>query len=305
MNRTRHPASTRSNPTSSDPSSDPWSGRDDVRSAASPASGLQLDRRTVVRYVTAVVATGMLLLTIPVVADLPVEPFLLLLVYVVYLGGAVLVARRTGPGGIRRLFAGVLRWQIGWRSWAVVAGALPLTTLAVALVTGTLSAPADGWPATVGSYLFVTFVFGALILNIFEETAWQGLVQRNLTRDHGPLRAAMLTSVPFALVHLPLSFVGDATMTEALVATALLLVFAPAMRYLMGRIDLATGGSLLAVGVMHASFNASGQLGVTGEWQHIAGMALVAGFALATDLRRSGSEHGPGQRSWNTWMLPE
>jgi uncharacterized protein len=290
MNRTEHRSSTRSNPTPSDPSA----VRYGARSAASPAFGLQLDRRTVVRYATAVVATGVLLLTIPVVADLPVEAFLLSLVYVVYLGGAVLVARRTGPGGIRRLFAGVLRWQIGWRNWVLVVGAIPLATLAVALVTGTLSAPADGWPVTVGNYLFVTFVFGALILNIFEETAWQGLVQRNLTRDHGSLRAAMLTSVPFAAVHIPLSFVGDATINEALGATALLFVFAPAMRYLMGRTDLATGGSLLAVGVMHASFNASGQLGVTGEWQHIAGLALVAGLALATDLRRTGSKLASG-----------
>lgn len=231
MNRTEHRASARANRTPSDPSA----GREDARATPSPALGLELDRRTVIRYATAVVAIGVLLLEFPVVADLPVEAFLLLLVYVVHLGGAVMVACRTGPGGIRRSFAGVLRWQIGWRNRVVVAGALPLATLAVALVMGTLSAPADGWPATIGNYLFVTFVFGALILNIFEETAWQGLVQRNLTRDRGPLRAAMLT----------------------------------AMRYLMGRTDLATGGSLLAVGVMHASFDASGQLGVTGEWQHV------------------------------------
>lgn len=149
-----------------------------------------------IRYATAVVALSVPLLTIPIVAGLPVEVFLLVLVYVVYLAGAILVARRTGPGGVRQLFAGALRWRIGWKNWAVVAGALPVATLAVAHVTGTLSAPADGWPVTVGNYLFVTFIFGALILNIFEETAWQGLVQRNLTRDHGPLRAAMLTAIP-------------------------------------------------------------------------------------------------------------
>ena len=292
MNRAEHPTPARSHLTPSDASA----GLDDARSEALPAIGLRLDRQTVIRYATAVVALGVPLLTIPVVADLPVEPFLLLLVYVVYLGGAVLVARRRGPGGVGRLFAGALRWRIGWRNWAVVAGALPLATLAVALITGTLSAPADGWAVTAGNYLFLTFIFGALILNIFEEVAWQGLVQRNLTREHGPLRAAMLTAIPFVAVHIPLSFVGDATTTEALVATALLFVFAPAMRYLMGRTDLATGGSLLAVGAMHASFNASGQLGVTGDWQHIAGLALVAGLALAADRRRPASrlEAGTG-----------
>lgn len=44
-------------------------------------------------------------------------------------------------------------------------------------------------------------------------------------------------------MHIPLSFAGDATLAEALVATVLLFVFAPAMRHLMGRTDLATGGS--------------------------------------------------------------
>ena len=163
----------------------------------------------------------------------------------------------------------------------------------MALVAGNLTAPADGWALTLGNYLFLTFIFGALLINIFEETAWQGLVQRNLARHHGPLRAAALTAVPFAAVHIPLSFVGDVTTSEALVATALLFVFAPAMRYLMGRLDITNGGSLLAVGVMHASFNASGQLGVTSEgWEQIAGLAVVALVALGADSLRRRTPQG-------------
>jgi len=253
------------------------------------ADQLRLDRRSVIRFVLAVVAIGIPLLTIPVVTGLPAEPFLLVLVYGLYLGGAVLTARRAGPGGIRRLFAGVLHWRIGWGNWAFAVASIPLATVAVALVVGNFTVPSDGWALTIGNYLFLTFIFGALIINIFEETAWQGLVQRNLTRDYGPLRAAALTAVPFALVHIPLSFIGDVTTGEALVATALLFIFAPAMRYLMGRLDIASGGSLLAVGVMHATSNASAQLGLTsGGWEHVAGLAIVALVALAADsLRRS------------------
>lgn len=248
---------------------------------------LDLDRSTVIRYVTWVLAMGIPALAVPAVTGLPAEPFLLLLVYGVLLGGAVVAARRSGPGGVRRLFRGALHWRIGWGNWLLAAGVLPVATIAVAMATGTFVASGD-WFAEIGNYLFVTFVFGALILNIFEETAWQGLVQRHLTRSHGPIKAAALTAVPFAAVHLPLGFVGDVTLSGALVATALLLLLAPAMRYLMGAMDAVSGGSLVAVGVMHASFNASGQLGVVdGDWQPIGALVAVAGVWLYADVRRA------------------
>ncbi|MDQ3432207.1 MAG: hypothetical protein M3467_08300 [Actinomycetota bacterium] len=63
---------------------------------------------------------------------------------------------------------------------------------------------------------------------------------------------------------------------------------APALRHLLGRTDLSTGGSFLAVGVLHASFNASGSLDVLdGGWQHIVGLAVVAALALIADVVRS------------------
>lgn len=251
---------------------------------------IHLERRVVRRYVTGVVGLGIPIMAIPAVFGTEEAPFILVLVYVVLLGGALLVARRSGPGGVSRLFSGVLHWRIGWRNWAVAVGAVPVATIAVAAATGTYVDPPEGWLAVLGDYLFMTFVFGALVVNIFEETAWQGLVQRNLARRHGLLKAAALTAVPFAAVHLPLGFVGDATAGDALVATAFLIVFAPAMRYVIGRTDHATGGSLLAVGVLHASFNASGQLGVVdGDWQYAAGLAVVAAVLLLADVRRARS----------------
>jgi uncharacterized protein len=251
---------------------------------------LHLDRRTLARYVGTVVALGIPLMTIPAVLGIEAGPFILILVYALLLGAAIFTARRAGPGGVRRLFSGVLRWQIGWLNWAIVIGAVPVATIAVAMVTGTYTGPPDGWPTIVGDYLFLTFIFGALIVNVFEETAWQGLVQRNLTRRHGLLKASLLTAVPFAAIHLPLSFVGDVTTSEALVASAFLIVVAPVMRFVMGRTDHATGGSLLAVGVMHASFNASAQLGVVdGDWQYAGGLVVVAALLLLGDARRARS----------------
>ena len=50
--------------------------------------------------------------------------------------------------GVRQLFAGLLRWRLGWR-YVVLVAAMPLLTVAVAVATGTLvSRPTAGspWP---------------------------------------------------------------------------------------------------------------------------------------------------------------
>jgi len=48
----------------------------------------------------------------------------------------------------------------------------------------------------------------------------------------------------------------------------------------------ATSGSLLAAGVLHASFNASGTLGFAGGWQFLPALLLLAlGLAVARGLR--------------------
>lgn len=249
---------------------------------------LQVPSHLVRRYLAAVMVIGTALMAIPAVTDLPAEPFILAMVFLPLLGGAVLTAHRSGPGGVRQLSSGVLRWRIGWRNWALAVVVMPLTTLTVAAATGTLTAPAEGWLTTGIDYLVATFLIGTLIINLWEETAWQGLVQRHLTGRFGLGYGAILTAVPFAVIHLPLGFVGGATLREAVVASILVLVMAPPFRYLLGRTDHATGGSLLAVGVLHASFNASGSLDVlVGGWQHIVGVAVVAGVALLLDARRT------------------
>ena len=258
---------------------------------------LRIQSRLVHRYMVAILVIGTTLLAIPAAFDLPAEPFLLTMTFGPLLGGAVLTARRSGAGGVRQLFNGAFRWRIGWRNWALAVLVLPLTTVAIAAATDTLAAPTDGWTTTITSYLVATLLIGTLVLNLWEETAWQGLVQRHLAGRFGSTKGALLTSVPFAVIHLPLVFVGGPTPREALMASILILVMAPPFRYLLGRTDHATGGSLLAVGVLHASFNASGSLDVlVGGWQHIAGVAVVAAVTLTSDaLRRPAAHHVRGE----------
>jgi hypothetical protein len=44
----------------------------------------------------------------------------------------------SGRAGVRRLFASLLQWRIGITRWLLVLLALPVLTVAVAAVTGTL-----------------------------------------------------------------------------------------------------------------------------------------------------------------------
>ena len=249
---------------------------------------LQVSLSSIKRYVISVLALGILILSVPIIIGQETAPAIPVSVYAVLLGGAVLVARRSGPGGVRRLFSGLLHWRIGWLNWAIVVGAIPVATIGVALVTGTYEAPTDGWLPVVTDYLFTTFIFGALALNLWEETAWNGLVQRNLTRRYGMLRAAVLTAIPFTAFHIPLSFESGNTVSP-LEATALTFIGALLMRCVAGRTDRVTGGSLLAVGVFHAAFNASGKLSVVdGDLRYVAAFGIVT-ILLVTDAVRGRS----------------
>jgi CHASE2 domain-containing sensor protein len=60
----------------------------------------------------------------------------------------------------------------------------------------------------------------------------------------------------------------------------MLILLAPFARYLYGLTLLDTGGSVLAVGILHASFNASGKLAAVHGWWP-APVALVL-LTLAT-----------------------
>jgi membrane protease YdiL (CAAX protease family) len=198
-----------------------------------------------------------------------------------------------GRPGLRRLFAGVLRWRVGAGWWAVALLALPVLTLLLALATGTYHAPDGGWLPLIGNFLFSAIVFGAILGNVWEELAWTGVVQRRLMERHGLAVGSLLTAIPFALIHLPMAFGGGfaVPLDELLIVWGVLIAVAPFMRYLMGMTYLGTGGSILVVGLLHASFNASGQLpAFTGFWQPIAALVvlIIPVFAYrALRLRRA------------------
>jgi uncharacterized protein len=211
-----------------------------------------------------------------VVAGQDVSPGVLFMV-IVLLGAATLIAGLSeGRPGVRRLFSGTIRWRMGLVRFVVLVAAMPLLTLLIGALTGTLQSPPEGWLGLVGSYLFQTFIFGLLIVNLWEETAWGGFVQSRLMASRGLLIGSLLTAIPFFVIHIPLAFAGQPTLQEAAVELGLIALVAPFFRYLLGTQLIDSGGSILAIGLLHASFNASGQLSaVPSGWQYIPAMILL------------------------------
>jgi uncharacterized protein len=248
-------------------------------------------RHPITAFLLGALGIGVPLLAFPFIVGLPSEPFLLLLNYGALLGSALVVTRAAGgPGAVRRLLSRVLIWRFGLARWAMIVLAVPLLTLAVGAASGTLEAPADGWPWLTATYLFGTFITGALILNLWEETAWGGFVQSRLMERHGLLAGSLLTAVPFVAIHVPLLFAPGWTWREVGVAFAVLAAAAPFYRYLIGVHLLDTGGSLLAAGIQHASWNASQKLGA-GDWPApVAVILLTVALGLARRLRDNRAE---------------
>jgi membrane protease YdiL (CAAX protease family) len=243
-------------------------------------------RRPVTTFVTVVLSLGVPLLTLSAVLGISEGPSILVTAYLGLTGAALVITRWAGgPPAVRELLRRLLRWRFGIGRWLTIVFALPLLTIGVAAASGTLQAAPRGWAFELLAYLFGVLVFGALVLNVWEELGWAGFVQARLTDRHGLLTGALLTALPFGILHLPLAFRPGWTWSSAAVAVAAIVLFAPFLRYLLGMLYVDTAGSLLAVGIMHAAFNASGALGVTTGWQHIPAVVLLT-LAVAILRRR-------------------
>jgi uncharacterized protein len=237
-------------------------------------------RHPIAAFLVGAYGVGGPLLTVYVTASLP--PLLTTVVglaftYIGLLGWALAVTWVSGGRpAVLEFLTRFVRWRLGVARWAYVVLALPVTTMAVAAVSGTLQTPAGGWAALVTSFLLQTFVFGALEVNIAEEGAWSGFVQGRFAERYGVLGGALRTAPLFVAMHVPLQFAPGWTWASVLVGLVVLAVMAPFFRYLLGETLQATGGSLLAVGVLHAAFNASQQMGFPGGWQFLPALLVLA-----------------------------
>ena len=125
----------------------------------------------------------------------------------------------------------------------------------MALLLGDHLTPVDVVPFAITQTL--GFLVNLLLINLWEETAWAGFVQTRLERRHSLPIAAILTAIPFALIHMPLHFIGDFTLESLATALVTLLIVSILVRLLLGVVLRGTRDSILAVALVHTVFNRS------------------------------------------------
>jgi uncharacterized protein len=246
------------------------SATDARRPVPAPPGGLRsrVARHPLSAFLVLVAVVGWPLMSVPALTThgvlpggpLPQEPFALGTTLLVMLPAALWVtAVADGRPAVRALLRRAVRWRFGAGWWATVLLALPVLTLAVGVAAGQGLQTGDLLPALAsGAFSVVTAV---LLVHLWEETVWAGFFQGRLEQRHGFLPAAALTAVPFAAVHLPLAFIGDLTAARVGLAVGALFVLGVVMRLLVGATVRGAAGSLLAAGIVHASFNASNNEG--------------------------------------------
>jgi membrane protease YdiL (CAAX protease family) len=177
-------------------------------------------------------------------------------------------------------------WRIGAGWWALIFLALPATTVAVALLLGdTFRSPTfDSLAAEIGGFLL-----GLVLFNLAEEVSWAGFFQTRLERRHSLYRAALITALPFAGIHLPLAVISGVTAPVALIVQfVFLMVLSVVVRLLVGLVLRGTANSLLAVGVLHTVFNrCNNPTGIAAKLlngNHRPTASLVAAVLLAVIL---------------------
>jgi membrane protease YdiL (CAAX protease family) len=232
---------------------------------------------------------GWLLLSLYQVLELPSGPFVLATLGLGLLAPAlVLSSRRRGGPGVRGLFRDAVRppRSVGSGLFALLAIPVPVWAAASALGHGT---SVDG-SLLVG--LAVNVVSSALIVNIWEELVWTGFVQRRAMARWGLVGGSTVTAVLFAGLHLPLAFDGASSALEVLLGVGYLLATGIGLRLLVAGVDSWSGRSLLTIGVLHASFNASAELvDPSYDWvRYLVTVLLGVGVVAGANAVRRGAQ---------------
>jgi uncharacterized protein len=224
-------------------------------------------RHPVAAFLAMVYALNTAVAVVPVLTRRDILPFGLAPydslghIFGVALPAFLVVAAMHGRDGVRDLAQRSLRWRVGVRWYLVALLGVPVAAVLCASALfglAPLSALVEKWE------LLLTVVLPKLVLlilffNLAEEIGWTGFLQARLQDRHGPLKACLIVTIPFALFHLPGWMVefgfGLAQLHIALAVTALF-----GISHLFGRVIIMwlynnTGYSVLLVGMFHSSFN--------------------------------------------------
>ena len=226
-------------------------------SSASPAPADNADLRPLLKFVAAALPVGWLLLSVPLVTGAPLSPFVLGTLYLGLVLPTVLLTRRDPDASMRQLLRDTIR--LPRPAWLLLPAALviPVSTYA----GGTLLGRSVGLDtAFVLNLALANVLSSVLIVNLWEEMAWAGFVQRRLTARWGFTGGAIGTALLFTGIHLPLSLYAADGVGDVAYNIVVMIASGVGMRLLIGAFDTWGRRSILALAVIHATFNASSEL---------------------------------------------
>ncbi|WP_027480690.1 type II CAAX endopeptidase family protein [Deinococcus pimensis] len=208
---------------------------------------------------------------------------------------AFVVAASLGRDAWRDLTSRLWRWRVGWWPWAfAVLG--PVVLLAVGVsVSALLGSGWPSWPelfrveeyATLGTLavLAVEIVF----YGFGEEVGWRGFALPRLITRFGPLRAAVVLSVPWALWHFPLLLRNEtyASMNPAALVGWYVSLLTGSV--LMTWLSLRAQGSLLVLAIFHGLLDVAMVNEGVSPWgvQAMGALVTVWGVVAAFALHRA------------------
>ncbi len=172
----------------------------------------------------------------------------------------VLTAQESGRAGLRYLLVRVVCWRVS-PVWYVVAllGPILLYLAAMALNVALGGQPPD-LATLIGSLPIVLAisVYMLIFVALGEEVGWRGYALPALQARYGALLASVILGVIWALWHLPQFFNPDTIYSN--LPFILQLVLQVPFAILITWVYNSTRGSVLMVMLLHAVFNAGGQL---------------------------------------------
>lgn len=230
--------------------------------------------------------TGWVLLSLPIILGLPAEPFVLgTLVLGLVVPAVVLTYRESGRRGLGALARRMVRPPRP-RWWLIVALlAVPVLTWVTASVVG------GAVPLTVDRLVgtALTLLSSLVIVNLAEEGVWMGFAQHRLMARSGLVRGSLVAAGLFAGIHLPLAFADGFDPPAVLGGVALLFGTAAVIRLAFGALYRSTGDGVLVIAVLHAAYNAAGDLVHPGAaLAQLAALVLVAAGILGVHAARKG-----------------
>lgn len=172
----------------------------------------------------------------------------------------VITAQDSGRAGLRSLLSRIVRWRVAPVWYGVTILGPILLYLAGMALNVALGGQPPGLSALIGALPIVLAisVYMLIAVALGEEVGWRGYALPALQARYGALIASVILGVIWALWHLPLFFNPDTLYSNLpfVLQLALQIPFAIIITWVYN----STRGSVLMVMLLHAVFNACGQL---------------------------------------------